>query len=73
MKATAFGLATAVFPLFVMYPSMGYGCCGRASGDPGACDRSCCSGISRSAPGSDVHCYQTHGMKRRGTCRRYSE
>ena len=33
VKATAFGLATAVFPLFVMYPSMGYGCCGRASGD----------------------------------------
>ena len=31
--ATAYGLATAVLPLVVMYPSMGYGCCGRRSGD----------------------------------------
>ena len=28
-KATAFGLATAALPLLVMFPSMGYGCCGR--------------------------------------------
>ena len=33
VKATAFGVATAVFPLFVMYPSMGYGYLGRHSGD----------------------------------------
>lgn len=33
VKATAFGVATAVLPLVVMYPSMGYGCCGRHSGD----------------------------------------
>ena len=31
--ATAYGIATAVLPLLVMYPSMGYGCCGRRSGD----------------------------------------
>ncbi len=28
-EATAFGLATAALPLFVMFPSMGYGCCAR--------------------------------------------
>jgi len=33
VKATVFGLATAALPLFTMYPSMGYGCCGRRSGD----------------------------------------
>jgi hypothetical protein len=33
VKATAFGVATAALPLVVMYPSMGYGCCGRHSGD----------------------------------------
>jgi hypothetical protein len=32
-KATAFGLATAVLPLLVLYPSMGYGCCARRSDD----------------------------------------
>jgi hypothetical protein len=31
--ATAYGVATAVLPLLLMYPSMGYGCCGRRSGD----------------------------------------
>jgi hypothetical protein len=31
--ATAYGIATAVLPLLLMYPSMGYGCCGRKSGD----------------------------------------
>ena len=29
----AYGLATAVLPLLVMFPSMGYGCCGLRSGD----------------------------------------
>jgi len=33
LKATAFGLATSVLPLLVLYPSMGYGCCARRSGD----------------------------------------
>jgi hypothetical protein len=32
-QATAYGLSTAVLPLLVMYPSMGYGCCGLRSGD----------------------------------------
>jgi hypothetical protein len=31
--ATAYGVATAVLPLLLMYPSMGYGCCARRSGD----------------------------------------
>ena len=31
--ATAYGVATGVLPLLLMYPSMGYGCCGRRSGD----------------------------------------
>ena len=31
--AVAYGLATAVLPLLVMYPSMGYGWCGLRSGD----------------------------------------
>jgi len=30
---TAFGLATAVLPLLVMFPSMGYGWCGLRTGD----------------------------------------
>ena len=33
VTATAYGLATAALPLLVMYPAMGYGCCGRRSGD----------------------------------------
>jgi hypothetical protein len=33
VKATAFGVATAALPLFVMFPSMGYGVGGRHSGD----------------------------------------
>ena len=32
-NAVAYGVATAVLPLPIMYPSMGYGCCGRLSGD----------------------------------------
>ena len=30
---TAYGLATAVLPLLLMFPSMGYGCCGLRGGD----------------------------------------
>ena len=33
LKATAFGLATSVLPLLILYPSMGYGCCGRRADD----------------------------------------
>lgn len=33
VTATAFGVATAVLPLFIMFPSMGYGLAGRHSGD----------------------------------------
>ena len=33
VTATAYGLATGVLPLLVLYPSMGYGCCARRSGD----------------------------------------
>ena len=32
-KGTAFGVATAVLPLVVLYPSMGYGCGARRSDD----------------------------------------
>ena len=31
--ATAYGIATSVLPLLLMYPSMGYGCWGRRSSD----------------------------------------
>lgn len=33
--AVAYGVTTAVFPLLVMFPSMGYGCCGVKSGEAG--------------------------------------
>jgi hypothetical protein len=33
VNAVAYGLVTAVLPLLIMYPSMGYGICGRRSGD----------------------------------------
>lgn len=31
--AATYGAATALLPFLVMYPSWGYGCCGRRSGD----------------------------------------
>jgi hypothetical protein len=37
--ATAFGIGTAVFPLLVMFPSMGYGWFGLRSGDAARIDR----------------------------------
>ena len=37
--ATAFGIGTAVFPLLVMFPSMGYGWFGLRSGDAARLDR----------------------------------
>ena len=33
VTATVYGLATSVLPLLVLYPSMGYGCCGRRNAD----------------------------------------
>jgi hypothetical protein len=33
VTATAYGAATALLPFLIMYPSWGYGCCGRRSGD----------------------------------------
>jgi len=33
VTATAYGVATALLPFLVMYPSWGYGCCGLRSGD----------------------------------------
>jgi hypothetical protein len=33
LGATGFGIATAVFPLLIMFPSMGYGWFGRRSGE----------------------------------------
>ena len=32
-SGTAYGVATALLPLLIMYPSWGYGCCGRRSDD----------------------------------------
>ena len=36
---TAFGIATAVLPLLLMFPSMGYGVCGLRSGDAARLNR----------------------------------
>ena len=33
--AVAYGVATSVFPLFVLFPSLGYGPCGARSGEAG--------------------------------------
>ena len=73
VKATAFGLATAVLPLFVMFPSMGYGCCGRHSGDARRLGSIMLLGHTAFGAGIGLWTgYQTQGMKRRGTCSRYS-
>ena len=72
VKATAFGLATSVLPLLVMFPSMGYGCCGRDSGDARRV-RSIML-LGHTAFGARIGlwtAYQTQGMKRLGTCSRY--
>ena len=73
IKATAFGLATAVLPLFVMFPSMGYGYCGRHSGDARRLGSIMLLGHTAFGAGIGVWtAYHTQGMKRRGTCSRYS-
>jgi hypothetical protein len=72
VKATAFGLATSVLPLLVMFPSMGYGCCGRHSGDARRVRSIMLLGHTAFGAGIGLWTgYQTQGMKRRGTCRRY--
>ena len=68
---TAYGLATAVLPLLLMYPSMGYGLGGRRSGDArrlGVLDAPRARRIRRRhrALGG----YQTKGMNCRRTLRR---
>ena len=39
LAGTAFGIATAVLPLLVMFPSMGYGCFGLRSGEAARLNR----------------------------------
>ena len=72
VKATAFGLATSVLPLLVMFPSMGYGCCGRDSGDARRVRAIMLLGHTAFGAGIGLWtAYQTQGMKRLGTCSRY--
>ncbi len=33
LAATGFSTSTVVFPLFVVYPALGFGCCGSRSSD----------------------------------------
>jgi len=73
IKATAFGLATAVLPLLVMYPSMGYGCCGRHSGDARRLGSIMLLGHTAFGAGIGLWtAYHIQGKKRRGTNSRYS-
>ena len=68
VKAIGFGLASAVLPLFIMYPSMGYGCCGRHSGDARRLGSIMLLGHTAFGAGIGLWtAYQTQGMKRRGT------
>jgi hypothetical protein len=72
VKATAFGVATSVLPLFVMYPSMGYGCCGRHSGDARRVRSIMLLGHTAFGVGIGLWtAYQTQGTKRQGTLSRY--
>ena len=48
----AYGLVTAVLPLLVMFPSMGYGCCGLRSGD--ACRVVCSMLVGHAAFGAGI-------------------
>jgi hypothetical protein len=72
VKAAAFGIATAVLPLLVMFPSMGYGCCGRHSGDARRVRSIMLLGHTAFGVGIGLWTgYQTQGMKRRDTFSRY--
>lgn len=71
VKATAYGVATAVLPLLVMFPSMGYGWCGRSSGDPRRVVSVMMLGHVGFGVGIAVWTgYQSHGTKRTRTRRR---
>ena len=62
-------VATGVLPLLLMYPSMGYGCCGRRSGD--ARRVVCTMLLGHVAFGAGIGAldgYQTKGMNCRRTC-----
>ena len=73
VKATAFGVGTAVLPLVVMYPSMGYGCCGRHSGDARRLVSLMLLGHVAFGAGIGLCTgYPTHGVHRRGAFRRSS-
>ena len=72
VKATAFGVATGVLPLLVMFPSMGYGVGGRDSGE--ARRMSSVMLLGHTAFGAGIGlctvAYQTQGMNCRGTASR---
>lgn len=72
VKATAFGLATAVLPLMVMFPSMGYGFWGRDSGDVRRMSSVMLLGHTAFGAGIGLCtvAYQTQGMNCRGTASR---
>jgi hypothetical protein len=71
IKAVAYGAATAVLPLLVMFPSMGYGWCGRRSDDARRIVAVMMVGhVAFGAGIAACTAYQTPGTKRRGTRRR---
>ena len=74
VKATAFGLATAVLPLMVMFPSMGYGFWGRHSGDARRMTSVMLLGHTAFGAGIGLCtvAHQSQAMNRRGTASRYS-
>lgn len=74
VKATAFGLMTAVLPLTVMFPSMGYGFWGRHSGDARRMTSMMLLGHTAFGAGIGLctAVYQTQGMHCRGTAGRLS-
>ena len=68
---TAYGLATAVLPLLLMFPSMGYGCCGLRSDDARRVVGSMLLGHAAFGAGiGALGGYQTKGMNCRRTLRR---
>ena len=69
--AVAYGVATSVLPLLLMYPSMGYGCCGRRSGDARSLVWTMLAGHVGFGVGIGLWAaYQTKGMNCRRTWRR---
>jgi hypothetical protein len=74
VKATAFGLATGVLPLMVMFPSMGYGFWGRHSDDARRMNSVMLLGHTAFGAGIGLWTVaaQTRAMCRRGTASRHS-